>query len=94
VTKCRSNVFDGSAKDRLRKIFAKVCTRFEASIVGISEEGNHLPLPVENQHKLPVMAIANSLKGLSSRILQKESPDSEETAIKRRSVITFVLCGF
>jgi putative transposase len=30
VTKCRRGVFDGDAINRLRIIFAKVCTDFEA----------------------------------------------------------------
>ena len=44
VTKYRRKVFDGAAIERLRAIFAKVCTDFEALLVEMDGEGNVINL--------------------------------------------------
>jgi putative transposase len=43
VTKYRYRVFDGKAVESLRMIFAKVCTDFETTLVGMDGEDNHGP---------------------------------------------------
>ena len=75
VSKYRREVFDGDAIDRLRGMFAKVCADFEASLVEMDGESDHVHLLVEYPPKVAVSALVNSLKGASSRRLRSERPD-------------------
>ena len=75
VTKYRRRVFDGTAIERLRAIFAKVCADFEAQLVEMDGGGDHVHLLVEYPPKVAVSTLVNSLKGVSSRLLRKERPD-------------------
>jgi len=75
VAKYRRKVFDGDAIDRLRVMFSKVCLDFEASLVEMDGESDHVHLLVEYPPKVAVSALVNSLKGVSSRLLRKERPD-------------------
>ena len=75
VTKYRYGVFDGAAIQSLRTIFAKVCTDFEASLVEIDGENNHVHLLVQYPPKVSVSSLVNSLKGVSSRMLRQQRPD-------------------
>jgi len=75
VAKYRRKVFDGEAIASLRAIFAKVCTDFEATLVEMDGEDDHVHLLVEYPPKVAVSALVNSLKGVSSRLLRQERPD-------------------
>ena len=75
VAKYRRKVFDGDAIARLRTMFGKVCAGFEAQLIEMDGEDDHVRLLVEYPPKLAVSALVNSLKGVSSRLLRKERPD-------------------
>ena len=75
VTKYRRKVFDNAAIHRLRELFAKVCTDFEASLMEMNGEQDHVHLLVHYPPKVSVSSLVNSLKGASSRVLRKERPD-------------------
>jgi putative transposase len=75
VAKYRRRVFDGDAVQRLRAIFGKVCSGFEAQLIEMDGEDDHVHLLVEYPPKLAVSALVNSLKGVSSRLLRQERPD-------------------
>lgn len=75
VAKYRRKVFDGDAIQRLRAIFGKVCAGFEAHLIEMDGEDDHVHLLVEYPPKLAVSALVNSLKGVSSRLLRTERPD-------------------
>ena len=75
VTKYRRKVFDGDAINRLRRMFAKVCSDFEAQLIEMDGESDHVHLLVEYPPKVAVSALVNSLKGASSRVLRKARPD-------------------
>ncbi len=75
VTRYRHKVFDRAAIERLRAIFAKVCVDFEAQLIEMDGEGDHVHLLVEYPPKVAVSTLVNSLKGVSSRLLRKERPD-------------------
>jgi putative transposase len=77
VAKYRRRVFDGNAIERLRQLFAKVCRGFEAQLIEMDGEDNHVHLLVEYPPKLAVSSLVNSLKGVSSRLLRLERPDIE-----------------
>ncbi|NCC28024.1 MAG: IS200/IS605 family transposase [Gammaproteobacteria bacterium] len=78
VAKYRRKVFDAAAIDTLRGIFAKVCTDFEATLVEMDGEHDHVHLLVAYPPKVAVSALVNSLKGVSSRLLRQERPDIQQ----------------
>ena len=75
VAKYRRKVFDGDAVQRLRAIFGNVCTDFDAQLIEMDGEDDHVHLLVEYPPKVAVSALVNSLKGVSSRLLRKDRPD-------------------
>jgi putative transposase len=75
VTKYKYRIFYGDAIDRLRAIFAKVCTDFESELVEMDGEDDHVHLLVNYPPKHSISALVNSLKGVSSRMLRLERPD-------------------
>lgn len=78
VTKCQKHVFDSDAIERLRAMFSSVCADFEATLVEMDGEHDHVHLLIEYPPKMAVAALVNSLKGVSSRLLKKQRPDIEE----------------
>lgn len=48
VAKYRRNVFDGDAIERLRTIFGHVCADFEAALIEMDGEDDHVHLLVES----------------------------------------------
>lgn len=75
VAKYRRRVFDRKAIERLRELFTKICVDFEAELMEIDGERDHVHLLLNYPPKVPVSALVNSLKGASSRVLRKERPD-------------------
>ena len=75
VTKYRRNVLDGDALRRLHTMFAKICTDFEAELVEMDGEDDHVHLLVAYPPKVAVARLVNSLKGASSRRLRHARPD-------------------
>lgn len=71
VTKYRRGVLTAEHLDFLRGVFAKVCADFEAHLVEMNGEDDHVHLLVEYPPKVAVAALVNSLKGVSSRLLRK-----------------------
>jgi putative transposase len=76
VTKYRRRVFDSAAIEALREIFTEVCRDFEARLVEMDGENDHVHLLIEYPPKVPVSALVNSLKGVSSRLLRQSRPDT------------------
>ena len=75
VTKYRRKVFDGDAIERLRAMLGKVCEDFEAKLVEMDGEDDHVHLLVNYPPSVSVSRLVNSLKGASSRRLRTERPD-------------------
>ena len=75
VTKYRRDVFENAHYATMRTIFEKVCTDFEANLVEIDGETDHVHLLVAFPPKVSVSSLVNSLKGVSSRLLKKEHPE-------------------
>ena len=78
VTKYRRKVFDPGAIQRLKVMFEKVCTDFEAQLVEINGKAEHVHLLIHYPPKHSVSSMVNSLKGVSSRLLRIERPDIEK----------------
>lgn len=75
VAKYRKRVFDANSIQRLRGYFTKVCEDFEATLVEVDGERDHIHLLIEYPPKVAISALVNSLKGVSSRMLRKDRPD-------------------
>jgi len=75
VTKYRRKVFDADAIDRLRGMFEKICEDFEAQLVEMDGEADHIHLLVNYPPKVSISHLVNSLKGASSRRLRLERTD-------------------
>lgn len=75
VTKYRRDVFEKAHYATMKAIFEKVCTNFEASLIEIDGEADHVHLLVAFPPKVSVSSLVNSLKGVSSRLLKKEHPE-------------------
>lgn len=73
VTRYRRGVFTTEILDYLRSIFAHVCANFEAELVEFDGEDDHVHLLVNYPPKVAVSTLANSLKGVSSRMTRKKN---------------------
>ena len=75
VAKYRRLAFDKASLDTLKGVFGGVCRKFEATLVEMDGERDHVHLLVEYPPKVAVSALVNSLKGASSRVLRRQRPD-------------------
>lgn len=74
VTKYRKKIFDSTSINILNSIFSEVCDKFEAQLIKMDGEHDHVHLLIEYPPKLSVSKLVNSLKGVSSRLLRKHLP--------------------
>jgi putative transposase len=74
VTKYRRHVFAAAMLDDMRGIFAAVCVDFEAELIEMDGEDDHVHLLVNYPPKVAVSSLVNSLKGVSSRRLRQKYP--------------------
>ncbi len=75
VTKYRRKIFDKAAIDLLRTVFDSICQDFEAELVEMEGETDHVHLLVNYPPKVAVSVLVNSLKGVSSRIVRRDRKD-------------------
>jgi putative transposase len=81
VTKYRRKVFTKQLLQDLRDIFADVCSDFEAELVEIDGEKDHVHLLITYPPKVTLSRLVNSLKGVSSRLLRKKQHPSITRAL-------------
>jgi putative transposase len=74
VTKYRRKVFSKDMLDDMRGVFASVCTDFEAELIEMDGEDDHVHLLVNYPPKIPLTKLVNSLKGVSSRRMRQMHP--------------------
>ena len=74
VTKYRKKIFNSTSINILNMIFSEVCDKFEATLVEMDGEQDHVHLLIEYPPKLTISKLINSLKGVSSRLLRKHLP--------------------
>ena len=72
VTKYRRGVFTKEILDDLRPILASVCDDFESELVEFDGEDDHVHLLLNYPPKVTVSKLVNSLKGISSLMIQKK----------------------
>jgi putative transposase len=74
VTKYRRKVFSKDMLDDMRGVFASVCSDFEAELIEMDGEDDHVHLLVNYPPKIPLTKLVNSLKGVSSRRMRQMHP--------------------
>ena len=67
--------FDHDAIERLRIYMGTVCEDFESRLLDLVVKGDQVMLLVEYPPKHSVAGLVDSLKGVSSRLLQDARPD-------------------
>ncbi len=75
VTKYRRGVFTGQHLAVLKEIFGKICQDFEATLVEMDGEHDHVHLLVNYPPKVSLSKLVNRLKGASSRIMRRRFED-------------------
>ncbi len=75
VAKCRRNIFDLDAIEKLRSYFASVCADFDVELVEMDGECDLVHLLINYPPKRAISNLVNSLKGVSSRLLRRDRPD-------------------
>jgi len=73
VTKYRREVFTKEILNDLHVIFAQACLDFEAELIELDGEDDHVHLLVTYPPKVAVSNLVNSLKGVSSRLVRKKN---------------------
>src|SRR5262245_33328341 len=73
VTKFRRKVFTKTILRDLQQVFAQVCADFEAELVELEGEYDHVHLLINYPPKIAISRLVNSLKGVSSRLIRKKN---------------------
>ncbi|HOD98890.1 MAG TPA: IS200/IS605 family transposase [Syntrophales bacterium] len=74
VTKYRKRVFEKDHYVTMETIFKKVCKDFDAELIEVDGESDHVHLLISYPPKVSVSKLVNSLKGVSARLLKKHHP--------------------
>ena len=81
VTKYRRKVFTNEIIQELKEIFACVCSDFQAELVEMDGERDHVHLLITYPPKNSISRLVNSLKGVSSRLIRKKQYPSIAKAL-------------
>ncbi|ERC80905.1 transposase IS200 like family protein, partial [Escherichia coli T924_01] len=87
VTRYRRQIFDHDATEKLRTYFSNVCADFEAELVEMDGEPDHVHLLINYPPKLAISSLVNSLKGVSGRLLRRDDQ------ILQSGITTKAFCG-
>nr|WP_250145722.1 IS200/IS605 family transposase [Escherichia coli] len=74
--KYRRQIFDHDATEKPRTYFSDVCADFEAELVEMDGEPDHVHLLINYPPKLAISSLVNSLKGVSE---VRQYPSSANT---------------
>jgi putative transposase len=86
VTKYRRKVFTNEIIQELKEIFACVCSDFQAELVEMDGERDHVHLLITYPPKISISRLVNSLKGVSSRLIRKKQYPSIAKALWGRAL--------
>nr|WP_317619003.1 IS200/IS605 family transposase [Escherichia fergusonii] len=93
VTKYRRQIFDHDAIEKLRTYFSNVCADFEAELVEMDGEPDHVHLLINYPPKLAISSLVNSLKGVSSKVTETRSTRyCSQVLLQRRFVESQLFC--
>lgn len=74
VTKYRRKCFTGAMLDRLKEVVAKLCEDWEAELIEMNGEEDHVHFLLGLNPKCAPSVVANNFKTVTSRLLRKEFP--------------------
>ena len=74
VTKYRRKCFTGAMLDRLKEVVAKLCEDWEAELIEMNGEEDHVHFLLGLNPKCAPSIVANNFKTVTSRLLRKEFP--------------------
>ncbi len=74
VTKYRRKCFDGSMIDRLKSVVAQLCIDWDADLIEMNGEADHVHLLLGLNPKCAPSVVANNFKTVTSRLMRKEFP--------------------
>lgn len=74
VTKYRRKCFTGAMLDRLKEVVAKLCEDWEAGLIEMNGEEDHVHFLLSLNPKCAPSVVANNFKTVTSRLLRKEFP--------------------
>lgn len=86
VTKYRKNVFTKMILNDLEAIFRSVCQDFEADLIEVNGEKDHVHLLIHYPPKVSLSKLVNSLKGVSSRMIRQKNYPSISDALWGKSL--------
>ena len=93
VTRYRRQIFDHDAIEKLRTYFSNVCADFEAELVEMDGEPDHVHLLINYPPKLAISSLVNSLKGVSSKVTATRSTRyCSQVLLQRRFVESQLFC--
>lgn len=78
VPKYRKKIFTKKLLKFLKNLFFDICIDFEANLIEFEGEEDHVHLLVEYPPKVAVSKLVNSLKGVSSRMIRKNFPETSK----------------
>ena len=82
VAKYRKKIFNGEAISILKSLFSKICADFDAKLIEMDGEDDHVHLLVHYPPKIALSKLVNSLKGVSSRMLRLQYPSIKKHYFK------------
>jgi putative transposase len=74
VTKYRRKCFTGTMLNRLKEVVAKLCVDWEAELIEMNGEEDHVHFLLGLNPKCAPSVVANNFKTVTSRLLRKEFP--------------------
>ena len=74
VTKYRRKCFTGAMLDRLTEVVSKLCEDWEADLIEMNGEEDHVHFLLGLNPKCAPSIVANNFKTVTSRLLRKEFP--------------------
>lgn len=74
VTKYRRKRFTGAMLGRLKEVVAKLCVDWDAELIEMSGEEDHVHFLLGLNPKCAPSVVANNFKTVTSRLLRKEFP--------------------
>ena len=74
VTKYRRGVLNAAAMEMIGNVATEVCRDFSAELLEMDGEDDHVHLLIQYPPTLPLVKLVNSLKGVTSRMLQRDMP--------------------
>ena len=75
VTKYRYSVLKGDIQRRARELIIQMCDAEDVEILGGVVSKDHVHLHIEYPPKMAISSFVKSVKGRSSRMIQKEYPE-------------------